>query len=831
MASSGGTVSENDVSIAVIVPISGRESPSTLLTSLPTNAGGVRIEVIFAVAPDVDAVETQRWAARRPDARVAAASSSMTSDLRLAGLDAATAEWVMFPRPDDRYGPGALQIAGNFLVQAGPGLSVVAMNVVREHDGGGLRDTHPGRQRFVAGTRTVDLAAEPSVVQAHIASAVLRRTALMSQRERLIPAVSTSDDALLIASVLAASDRPELGLLADALYVERVQTQPDPDFIRFRADAANYLRRVGTFRTMLESGPVAGWLGWSAVHELAGILRHERATPRKATALDSQQKDQLVADAVSVMAAVGTEVVTRYSASFVSDELRAVLIGWAGARGPQQPRWVRTDRRTGRTLIRYYFEGDVPSEDCRDRRGAPLDVFTAKTRIVDFFAQTRVRERLLWVYGDPTSIRLEGLSFSRPPEPAPSRWIVASATSLRSGLRAARRSWLSRASLIRALSRLPMATRSFREAWVFMDRANLAGDNAEHLYRWVRRYRPKVNAFYVLREDSPDWSRLSAEGFRLVPYGSVRHQLLLHRASEYLSSHAGVDVFRPRGDRLVAHDPSWRFTFLQHGVIHNDLSIWLNNQRLDFFVTSTHDEYSAIAGDDTPYAFTSKEVALTGMPRHDELRRLSSQTPWETRTRILIAPTWRNSLFLPATRPGEPRRPHPDFAQSEYVTSLAAFLSDERLKEAAEQMGGEIVFLPHPNIGPHFPSHLIPPHVRSTSYASEDVQQLLTTSRVFVTDYSSVAFDAAYADTPVVYFQYDAGSIFGSDHTLHEGYFDFDRDGFGIVATDLDYAVDAVLEAVSTRSATDLYRERARNTYAFWDDGACARIFTALAER
>uniref|UniRef100_UPI001C309101 CDP-glycerol glycerophosphotransferase family protein n=1 Tax=Streptomyces sp. GbtcB7 TaxID=2824752 RepID=UPI001C309101 len=78
---------------------------------------------------------------------------------------------------------------------------------------------------------------------------------------------------------------------------------------------------------------------------------------------------------------------------------------------------------------------------------------------------------------------------------------------------------------------------------------------------------------------------------------------------------------------------------------------------------------------------------------------------------------------------------------------IAALLGDERLREAAESMGGEIVFLPHPNIGAHFPTELIPPHVRMTSYARENVQQLLTSSRVFVTDYSSVAFDAAYADT------------------------------------------------------------------------------------
>jgi len=812
----------------VIVLLRGDESPSTLLSSVPDPVGPERIEVIFVAARGAELGPAREWCARDPAARIVEAESAATSDLRRAGLAAATAEWVAFPRTDDRYGPAALTVVADFAATAPADVAVIGLNVVRKHESGGLRDTHPSRHRFAQGNRTADLREEPSAIQTHLPSAFLRRSTVAGQEARMLAPSSASDDALLIAATLSTNDQLSVGLLADAQFVEGIRPLADEEFIGFRVDADNYLRRVAAVRELVEAAPRSEWLGWAAVHELSSILRHERATPRKATALDHAQKVELVADAVAVMRVVGSRVVTEYTASFMSDELRAVLSGWAGVSGPQKPRWTRVDRRTERALVRYFFEGEVPPEDFLDRRGRALAVVTAKTRTVDFFAQTLVRERLVWVESQPAIAVLGGRKHPRPLAPPRSRRAVASASGVRARIRAARRSWLSRASVVRAMSRLPMATRRYQRAWVFMDRANLAGDNAEHLYRWVRRHRPDINAYYVLREDSPDWPRLSEEGFRLVPYGTVEHQLLLHAAVEYLSSHAGVDVFRPRGDRLVARDPRWRFTFLQHGVIHNDLSIWLNNQRLDLFITSTNDEYAAIAGDDSPYAFTSQEVRLTGMPRHDQLRRLSVERPWDTRSDILIAPTWRNSLFLPAARPGEPRVPHPDFATSEYVTAIAALLSDDRLREAAERAGGEIVFLPHPNIGEHFPAELIPPHVRMTSYASEDVQRLLTSSRVFVTDYSSVAFDAAYADTAVVYFQFDAGSIFGADHTLHEGYFDFERDGFGIVATDVDTAVGAVLSASADRAATGLYRDRAHETYAFWDDGACERIVRGL---
>lgn len=829
MASSGDSVEASVPRLGLIVVLREDESPSVLLSSLPRPEARLQVEVVFVAAPGADLAPAHAWCAAHPRSCVVEAADAATSELRRAGLAAATAEWVAFPRVDDRYGSDALPAVSSFAAAASAELPVIGLNVVRANESGELRDTHPSRYRFTGGTRTVDLRDEPSALQTHLPSAFLRRSAVVDQIDWMPVPVSASDDALLLARTSSASDAPLVGLLAEAQFIERVRPLADEEFVRFRAAAHSYLHRIAAVRALVDTDPLPEWLGWAAVHELTGILRHERATPRKATALDDDQKAEVVADAVAVMRAVGPGVAAEYAASFVSDELRAVLAGWAGVSGPQEPRWTRVDGRTGHALVRYFFEGETPDEHFRDRRGRALAIVAAKTRTVDFFAQTLVRERLVWVESEPSVATLQGQEHTRPPAPPRPRGPIASAPGVRARLRAARRSWLSRASAVRVISRVPMATRRYQQAWVFMDRANLAGDNAEHLYRWVRRHRPEINAWFVLRQDSPDWRRLAAEGFRLVAYGTVEHQLLLHAAVEYLSSHAGVDVFRPRGDRLIARDPRWRFTFLQHGVIHNDLSIWLNNQRLDLFVTSTNDEYAAIAGDDSPYAFTSQEVVLTGMPRHDELRRLSIERPWDERSGILIAPTWRNSLFLPAARPGEPRMPHPDFATSEYVTAIAALLGDERLRAAAESMGGEIVFLPHPNIGAHFPAELIPRHVRMTSYARENVQQLLTSSRVFVTDYSSVAFDAAYADTAVVYFQFDAGSIFGSNHTLHEGYFDFERDGFGVVATTLDSAVDALVSAFSDREATELYRARAKRTYAFWDDGACERIVRALS--
>lgn len=816
--------------VTVVVTVTGAPGDiEDLLASVPSALGS--LEILFVIPEGEEQGRIRFWCAQDPRGRIVTAPSAATSDIRRVGLANAQGRWVTFPQPDARYTDGSLARLAEYLETTEEAVNVVALSNRREDPHSGEeRGTNYGAWRFSHGNRVVDLGEHPDYVQTHFASAALRTAALRAHAPLIGITPTSADDALLIAAVLEGASNARLGLVANAVYIERYNGAHFEQFQQFRTVADNYLRRVTTARALVDHEiDVPRWLAFAVVHGLVTILRHEVATPRKAAALDERERARFLADAIVVARRAGVEAIEMYRAGAISGQLRALLRAWAGDESPQLVRRARVDRHSGSALLRYYFVGEVPVETFIAARNTSLQPQAQKVRAVDYFGQTVLRERIVWVDATVAAVELDGAKHE----------LNGSTGSMRvrkrlhrrplgARLRSARRTWLSRASAIRAWSRLPAARRRFEQAWAFMDRADLAGDNAEHLYRWVREHRPDINAWFILRQDSADWRRLEAEGFRLVPYGTIGHQVLLNTASEYLSSHAGVDVFRPRGDRLVGRNPSWRFTFLQHGVIHNDLSIWLNNQKIDLFVTSTHDEYSGIVGDGSPYIFTDREVRLTGLPRFDELRRRADECPWQARRTILIAPTWRNSLFLPAARPGEPRRPAPGFEQSDYVRSLVGILNDRRLHAAAEAHGLQIVFLPHPNVGEHFPRHRIPESVRVTSYAETNVQDLLSDARVFVTDYSSVAFDAAFAEAAVVYMQTDTGSVFGGDHTLHRGYFRFEEHGFGPVCTSVEESVDAIVNALSSVEATRRFRDLARDTFAHWDANARARLVHEL---
>ena len=378
------------------------------------------------------------------------------------------------------------------------------------------------------------------------------------------------------------------------------------------------------------------------------------------------------------------------------------------------------------------------------------------------------------------------------------------------------------------LLRLRSTREKYRDAWVLIDRDTMAHDNAEAFYRYLRDERPDVNAWFVLSQSSSDWERLEKDGFRLVDHGSIDHVLLMKRASYLISSQIDRYIVNPYSSRRYGRG-SWKYVFLQHGVTHNDLSRWINGKPVSLLLTATPKEHESIVRDGSPYRYSDKETRLTGFPRHDALQRKAEAVAPEQRNLVLVMPTWRQELQLPAEA-GHMRRLREDFAETTYVTQWRAFLGSERLRRAAEERGLEICFAPHPNFQLHLDAFEVPDHVRVVKYSEVDVQETIARARVMVTDYSSLAFEAAFLETPVAYFQFDRDDFFSGKHAFRRGEFSYEDDGFGPVRHTVEAAVDATVDLVSEDGVLlARYADRLRDAFAHRDGRASERVFAEIA--
>ena len=73
-------------------------------------------------------------------------------------------------------------------------------------------------------------------------------------------------------------------------------------------------------------------------------------------------------------------------------------------------------------------------------------------------------------------------------------------------------------------------------------------------------------------------------------------------------------------------------------------------------------------------------------------------------------------------------------------------------------------------------------------------RKIFAETDLMVTDYSSVAFDFAYLKKPVLYFQFDQADFFGGQYG--HGYYDYAKDGFGEVETELDAMAGRIAEYI-----------------------------------
>lgn len=797
-----------------------------------------RVEVIVVDdgSTDDSLARLQAWRDRRPGlVTVLTKPNGGQSSARNLGLRHARGEWVTFTDPDDTIGPTYLGAVDDFL-RAQPTASMIACRRVLLMAATGEYKTHPLDHHFAAGDRLVDLDQSPDLFPGSAPCAFFPRPEVRGMQlefnELLRPHF---EDGYFPSRYLLAAPSRLVGLVASAVYTYRRRGDGSSTSEGSYQHPGRYttVPRLGYLDLLRRGAELPGgvpvWVQNLVIYDLSWNFSEEDRPSEVVTAARgavAAEFHQLLAE---LLAFIDPAVIEAFNARRLSPVWRELL-----AYGYRDTAWRpdavvrdRRDRRQRLDRVRYRFTGALPSETYTVD-GVPVKPVHAKVRDLPYFDRTVIRERLVWLPRGDLDVSLDGVDVEvRKAErrPAPPVGAADPAAVPRRRLPVP-----STDKVVLRLARTRLVRRYFRSAWVLMDRIEDADDSAEHLFRYLRKQQRSINAWFVIERGTPDHTRLRSAGYRrLIAHGSVRWKLLMLNCDHLVSSHADAAIVRPHALRPLVPRPAWRFTFLQHGVIKDDISGWLNSKHIDVFVTSTPGEYESICGDGTRYIYTSKEAQLTGMPRFDSLLEVGRRFPSELRDLVLIAPTWRTWLVAPES-PGSQRRViAPGFVDTEFARQWRAVVNSPELAEVSERAGLRVATLLHPNLQSVRDELDLPPNVATFGFVGTNVRELFARSRVVVTDYSSMAFNAAYIDRPVVYFQFDHAEMFGGAHVGHRGYFDYARDGFGPVTFDAATAVAAVREIVQRGPApAEQYRHRIEAAFPNRDGRCCERVYDAI---
>ncbi len=814
---------------------------------------GVDLECVFIGdgSPETEpaAEMSQAWlASMRVRGQVVREEQSGIASQRNAGLQRATGDWVSFPDPNDLLAPNYLSEMAKFIrSDAGAAADVLAAKMLfHVEETGKISNSHPLRFKFDSRPQSLDLLGVPHAFHTSVSSAFVRRSSLEGADLHFNENLRSGAGAILLAQVFALAESPRLGVVSTAEYYRRKQSPRSsvPDHPSHDPMEQVDLLKLGYLplaHRLHSQGQLEEWFGHQVLYELGCLFRKEQQSPPLSANIAREQKLSVLELTRELLALLDPAWIHTAIHPALTAEIRTL---WeqlrkegTGERKSTVASPVRASAYdAARQLIKFqYFTTRPDPSELIYLGGKRAEARYQKTRRLEYFDQEALYERIVWMpatgwFRIKVDGRLQPISYT---DSLP-KYALFKADYLRQfESDTSRIDSEPRHETTKSMSTPRPRRNKLTRAWLFMDRTNIARDNAEHLYRYVRRHRPDVNAWFVLERESADWSRLRGEGYRLVEFRSSLHERLLLTAEHVISSHADVEMTNPLpSSRYRNGKRPWTFTFLQHGVTKDNISRWLNHKSIDTLITATQNEYDSFVGNMTPYAFTPREVVLTGFPRHDSLlEKVDESNLLSSRDYLLVAPTWRDGLLTPKS-PFSARRAASGIATSNYIKNWSALLNSLTLREFAQDRGLSLIFLPHPQMQDHVDNLMIPPWFDRRSYADDDVQILLAQTKVLVTDYSSLTFDVAYAGMPTVYFQFDLDEIFSGLHTYTKGYFDYDENGFGPVGQTVSEVLDGLqflfAEVDSSSNWPSRYRERIDNTFTFRDGRCNERTLRAI---
>ena len=358
---------------------------------------------------------------------------------------------------------------------------------------------------------------------------------------------------------------------------------------------------------------------------------------------------------------------------------------------------------------------------------------------------------------------------------------------------------------------------SKRNIWLYMDRHDKADDNAEHLFRYSADINDGVERYFVVNKDSPDKNRLKKYG-NIVDYGSREHKLLVLFAKKYITSNFDFLRQYPFGenDKIEMFQALVKSQFIF-------LQHGITKDDMSRYFDRLFKNFKLLITA-TPSEYNSIiDNESYGYTKNEV--KLTGFARYDNlysspKKQIVFLPTWRNTLL--STRELN-HQYNEAFKYTEYFKALSEFINDIKLIEAAKKYDYELVFRPHPNVYAQVEDFKLDNYITLSPFETS-YQKIFADASIIITDYSSAIFDYAYLKKPVLYYHFDDGQY-------KKGYFDYETMGFGEILKAKDDLVSLVIEYIKSGcKMKEKYINRVDKYFLYKDKNNCKRIHEEISK-
>lgn len=277
------------------------------------------------------------------------------------------------------------------------------------------------------------------------------------------------------------------------------------------------------------------------------------------------------------------------------------------------------------------------------------------------------------------------------------------------------------------------------KVWLIGLGDDLYSNNGRVFYEYIKKEHSEIDIFWVCEKDSLEYLQKFIPSDNLIVRGSVKNYVFILKAEVAMYGFSDYDI-APGFFRIIK----------KHKVVVVNLG-----HGFDGLKGMPHDYYKKIYADiicaASIYELNMKikkcganenSVKLTGFARYDKWPIPENNT--SAVNKIFIMPTWRDWY----------EKQNINWEDSELYKIYAQIF--DFLENLASDTGFEVVYKFHPRMKAFFQNAgwNTYDYIHEAS-DSDEIQQLIITSDIIITDYSSVFWDAVYMKKKTMLFWFD----------------------------------------------------------------------------
>lgn len=349
-----------------------------------------------------------------------------------------------------------------------------------------------------------------------------------------------------------------------------------------------------------------------------------------------------------------------------------------------------------------------------------------------------------------------------------------------------------------------------KNIWLMGERRDTAQDNTYHLFKYIKENKKGVNAKYIITKNAKDLQNIKLYG-NIVWFNSILHNLYLLSCKFTINSYAEKpNMYTCEYIDIIKYYPEFaknKKIFLQHGVIgvsRVNHVLHKNRVNYDLFVVSSEFEKNHIVKE---FGYDENEVIVTGLPRWDNLNNKASKN------KILLMPTWRSWI-----------KSEEELIESEYFNTYLKLLNNKQLHKILEDNNYELTFYPHYQMQKLLSKINIKfhPNIKMVKQGEKKVQDLINENYILITDYSTVAFDFAYCNKKIIFYQFDYDKFYSIHY--NKGVIEFDKELFGVITLD----EESLIQILNNKDDINFNNKRVEKYIKNFLKSHCTEVFKEI---